>query len=127
MHGATINIIIAQQAKLCTNYKNTKLKLLKTNVAIWFNKMCRIKQLKPNYINIKINGRKPQDKKTTANAIGYRINQEMKFLHCKKQNLNQRLYHIHLENAQQCNGMWQHIQNYIDSQINGVMDQKKNL
>jgi hypothetical protein len=58
MHGETIKIIIAQQAKLRTNYKNTKLQLLKTNAATWFNKMCRIKQLKPNYINVKINGEK---------------------------------------------------------------------
>jgi len=27
--------------------------------------MRKIKQLKPNYISIKINGQKPQDKKTT--------------------------------------------------------------
>jgi hypothetical protein len=40
------------------NYINTKLKLLKTKAAIWFNKMRRIKQLKANYINIKINGKK---------------------------------------------------------------------
>jgi hypothetical protein len=46
MHGGTtIKIIDAQQAKLRNNYKNTKLNLLKTNAAIWFNKMCRIKQL----------------------------------------------------------------------------------
>ena len=30
MHGATIKIVNAQQAKLNSNYKNTKLKLLKT-------------------------------------------------------------------------------------------------
>jgi len=29
MHGATIKIVIAQQAKLSNNYKNTKLILLK--------------------------------------------------------------------------------------------------
>jgi hypothetical protein len=83
MHGATIKIINAQQANLCTTYKNTKLKLLKTNVAIWFNKMCRIKHLIPNCINIKISGKKPQDKKTTTNGIKYRINQEIKFLYWK--------------------------------------------
>jgi len=33
-------MISAQQAKL-NNYKNTKLKLLKANAAIWFNKLCR--------------------------------------------------------------------------------------
>ena len=43
-------IINAQQTKLCTNHNNTKLKLLETKAAIWFNKMCRIKQLKRNCI-----------------------------------------------------------------------------
>jgi hypothetical protein len=57
IHGATTKIIDAQQAKLHNIFKNTKLKLLKTNAAIWFNKICIIKQLKPNYINIKNNGR----------------------------------------------------------------------
>ena len=54
VHGAKTKMINAKQAKL-NNYKNTKLKLLKTNAAIWFKKLCKIKQLKPNYINIKIN------------------------------------------------------------------------
>jgi len=54
MHGTTIKKNInAQQAKLCSIYKNIRLKLLKTNAAIWFNKMCRIKHLKPNHIDIK--------------------------------------------------------------------------
>ena len=44
-HCGTVKIIEAQQAKLCNTHKNTKLKLLKTNVAIWFKKMCRIKHL----------------------------------------------------------------------------------
>ena len=33
MHGATLKIVNAQQAKL-NNYKTTKLKLLKTNAAM---------------------------------------------------------------------------------------------
>jgi hypothetical protein len=33
MHGTTIKIIEAQLAKLRNSYKNTKLKLLKTNAA----------------------------------------------------------------------------------------------
>jgi hypothetical protein len=42
MHGTiTTKIIDAQQAKLRNTYKNTKLKLLKTNAAIWFNKICK--------------------------------------------------------------------------------------
>jgi len=75
-NALTIKTAHAQQAKLNNNYKLTKLKLLKANAAIWFNKMCKFKQLKPSHINIKINGQKPQDKKTTINAIRSRINQD---------------------------------------------------
>ena len=99
-----------------------KLKLLKTNAAMRFNKMCKIKQLKPNYINIKLNGQKPQDKRTTINAIRFRINQEIKFLFHKKQHLNQRRYCLHLEGAHKYNGMWRHIQEYIDAEISRLMD-----
>ena len=52
MHGTIVKIIEAQQAGLCNSYKNTKLKLLKSSTAIWFNRMCKIKHPKPNYINI---------------------------------------------------------------------------
>jgi len=41
MHGANIKIISIQQVRICNIYKNTKLKLLKTNTAILFNKMCK--------------------------------------------------------------------------------------
>jgi len=68
-----VKIKEAQQASLYNSYKDTKLKMLKTNLAVWFNKMCTIKHLKANYINIKVNGKKSQDKKTATNAIKYRI------------------------------------------------------
>jgi len=63
-----------------------------------------------------------KDKKTTINAIRFRMNQEIEFLYRKKQHLNERLYHLHLESAHQYNGMWQHIQEYIDEQISRLMD-----
>ena len=85
-------------------------------------KTCKVKQLKPNYINIKINRQKPQDKKTTTNAIRFRINQENKFLYRNKQHLNQQLYYLHLASAHQHNGMWQDIEEYIDEQISRLMD-----
>jgi hypothetical protein len=84
MHGATIEIINAQQARLNNIYKNTKLKLLKTNAAIWFNKICRDRQLKLKYISFKINGRKQQDKRTTTNAIRFCISQEIKFFYTRR-------------------------------------------
>jgi hypothetical protein len=40
----------------------------------------------------------------------------------KKQNLNQRLYHAHLKCAHQYNGMWRHIQGYMDQQIHETME-----
>ena len=66
---------------------------------------------------MKTNGKKQQDKKTTNQAIIYRINQEIKFLYRKKQHIKQKLYNIHLECAQQYNGMWQYVQQNIDSKL----------
>ena len=42
MHGETVKFTNAQQAKPYNIYKNTKFKLLKTNAAIWFNKIWMI-------------------------------------------------------------------------------------
>jgi len=42
---------------VCNIYKNSELKLLKTNAAIWFNEVWKIKQLKPNYIHFRINSK----------------------------------------------------------------------
>jgi hypothetical protein len=56
MHGTTVKMIEDQQARLCTSHKNIKLKLIKTNAAVWFHKMWEIKRLKPNYIKIKKKG-----------------------------------------------------------------------
>ena len=113
MYVATIKIVTAQKAKLINNYKTTRPKLLKANAAVRFNKMCKVKQLKPNYITVKINGHQPWDKMTAINADRFRINQEIKLLYRKKHNLNQQLYYLLLQGAHPYNGMWQHIQEYI--------------
>jgi len=47
MHGATIKIIKVQQAKLNNNYKTTRLKLLKTNAAIGFNRKVNQSHYRP--------------------------------------------------------------------------------
>jgi len=63
MHGSMhIKFINAKQATEIHAYKNIKRKLYKTNAAVWFNKTWRVKQLTPNYINIKINGNNRQCK-----------------------------------------------------------------
>jgi len=93
-----------------------KLTLLKTNAAMWYNKKRKAKQLMPKYTHIKINGNNTQSKKTTIAATKYRLNQEIKFLYCKKQKLNEQLYRIYLECANNWNGVWQYIQTTINSQ-----------
>jgi hypothetical protein len=45
-----------QQAKHTHAYTNAKGKLLKTNIANWFDKMCRSNHLIRRYINITVNG-----------------------------------------------------------------------
>jgi len=83
--------------------------------------MCKIKHVKPNYINYEVNNKKLQNKKTTTNAIKYRINKEIKFFYCKKQNLNQHLYRIHIKCVRYCKGMWQHIQNSINLTLDDII------
>jgi hypothetical protein len=75
MHSIRIKIVTPQQAKATIKYKSTKLKLLKTNTATWFNKICRSKHLTPKYINIKINGQNQQIQRTKAAATKICINQ----------------------------------------------------
>jgi len=55
-----VKFINAKQAKETYQYRNTKEKMYKSNVAMWCNKICREKQLAPNYISIKINGKNSQ-------------------------------------------------------------------
>jgi hypothetical protein len=45
VHRTYIKIIGAQEARMCNIYNNTKLKLRKTNTAIWYNTMCTAHQL----------------------------------------------------------------------------------
>ena len=89
----------------CKNYKNTRLKLLKSNAVVWFNKMCQMKQMKRNYIQFETNGKTLQNRNTESNAITYRNNQEINFLYRKKRNVNTHLYRIHLQCADQCNSV----------------------
>ena len=125
MHGKiNIKYIEAKQAKAIYQFKNTKRKLYRTNVAIWYNKICRQNRLTPDYINIRINGKNLRCQKTigtatqyrldcypissrllpniVSTATQYRLNQEIKFLYIKKLKLNEQLYKQHLGKNSQC-------------------------
>jgi hypothetical protein len=47
----SVKFVNAKQARKICEYKNTKEKLLKTNTAIWFNKICKLHHLTQKYIN----------------------------------------------------------------------------
>jgi hypothetical protein len=50
MHGhMNVKFVNVKQAKETYQYRNAREKLYKTNAAIWYNKICREKQLTPNY------------------------------------------------------------------------------
>jgi hypothetical protein len=49
-----------QHAKTIKDFNNAKLKLLKTNAANWFDKICRINRLTPKYVKIKTKGNNRQ-------------------------------------------------------------------
>jgi len=74
MHGQpNIKICNAKQARQIHQHKKIKIKLYKSNAAIWYNKTCRIKQLIPTYINIRIYGNNPRCQRTKNAATRYRI------------------------------------------------------
>ena len=57
MHGRkNIKLHNAEQAKPVYQYKNTKIKLYKSNAAVLYNKTCRARQITPTYVNIKMKG-----------------------------------------------------------------------
>jgi hypothetical protein len=92
------------------------------SVKIWFNKICKTKQLTPKYYSIKLNGNNRQSRNIRIAATRYRINHEIKFLYCEKLKLNEPLYRIHLECAKYWNVSWQYIQTATNAQIDKMMD-----
>jgi hypothetical protein len=80
MHGTmNLKFIGAKQAKEIYQYKNILSKLYKMTAAIWYNKLCRNKNMTPNYVHI-INGGNKQSRNTLKIAEKYRIHKEIKFL-----------------------------------------------
>ena len=115
MYGIiNLKFINAKQAGEVYEYRNTKQKLHRTIAAIWYNKACRDRNIKSNYVNIRIKGNNKQCKNTMKTAIRTRINQEIKFLHIKKQKLNEQLYKLHFKCASYWDKAWHHIRKHIE-------------
>ena len=94
-------MLIASQAQLVNQYKNIRSKLQKCCANIYFNKHCITKKIIPKYVNIKIASTSPASQMTAKKAQLIRIKDEINFLYKKNKKLNQELYNIHLQTAQE--------------------------
>jgi hypothetical protein len=127
MHGTmNVKIVNAEQARECHRFRNIKQKLHKTIAARWFNETCRERNIKPNYINIRINGNNIRCRYTMKTAIKTRINQEIKFLYVKKHKLNEQLYKLQFKGAKYWDKTWTHIINSIEQKLQHEMEETYN-
>ena len=98
--------LIASQARTIFQYKNTRIKVLKCCVDIYFNKQCLNKRIVPSYANIKLPNTSPAALTTQRKVHSMRIRDEIRFLHKKKPQLKNTLYKIHLKAAQEWGNSW---------------------
>jgi hypothetical protein len=93
--------LIASQAQLVNQSKYIRSKVQKCCASIYFNKHCITKKIIPKYVNIIIASTSPASQTIVKKAQLMRIKDEIKFLYKKKEKLNQELYKIHLQTAQE--------------------------
>ena len=105
-------------------YENTVSKLYKCNANIDFNKQCLNKQLTPSYANIKVPKTSPAWSYTQKKLPAIRIKDEIRYLYAKKQQINLKLYHLHLTLANTCGGWWPYIQHTIEEKLRKETDSK---
>lgn len=91
------NIHKARQAKSINFYKNLGIKVMKCCANIYFNRECLIKKVIRNYVKIKILYTSLATNITQKKVGTIRIKDEIKFLHMKKEKLNNDLYRMHLK------------------------------
>jgi hypothetical protein len=109
-------IINASQGSI-HKYENIKRKLHNCNANLYFNKQCLKRNLVPSYANIRVPNTSPAHAHTQRKIPTLRIKDEIKYLHTKKQGLNQQLYHLHLDLANSWDNMWNHMQISIDNKL----------
>jgi hypothetical protein len=99
-------------------YENTKRKLYRCNTSIYFNKQCLRKKVISSYAKMKIPNTSPAAKFTQRKTKFLRIKDELlKYLHMKKQQLNTKLYQLHLLLAKTWGNTWQHIKHTINGRL----------
>jgi len=76
----------------------------------------------PNYAKIKVHNNSVASKYTCTKICTLKIKDEIRFLYVKKQNINQKLYHIHLEFRNTWGNSW----SYMDHTINDISNIEAN-
>ena len=115
---------IGCQACTIFQYKNTRIKVLNCCANIYFNKQCLIKEIVPNYANIKLPNTSPAAHTTQKKIRTVRIKDEIKLLYKKKQKLNNELYKIHLKAAQEWGNSWYTILDSVIESTNLKLERK---
>jgi len=127
--AAGLDDMLKRKITYCCRKTTVRLRLRKvyrTNAAIWYNKICRQKQLTPSYINIRIKGKNQQCQNTLRTAKLYHINQQIKFLSAKKSKLNEQLFHLHLKWANDRNSIWPVNAKSIEEKLSNEMESHYN-
>jgi len=72
----------------------------------------------PNYAKIKIPNNSVASKYTCTKIHALEIKDEIRFQYVKKQNSNQKFYHIHLELRNTWGNSWSYMDNTINDSLN---------
>lgn len=115
----------ASQASTVYRFQNIKIRLLKTNSHIKFNKECLKNNLIPNYASIRIGNNSKTATKIKKRAQVMWIKEELRYLYAKKTELNKDLYLAHLKllnnvHASQLDNIFHDIDKYINDVLQRV-------
>jgi len=101
---AHLKIINSSQSPI-HRFKSLKRRLYNCNASIYFNRQCLKRNLTPSYARIKIPSTSPAYKYTQRKVTNIRLNDEIKYLPCKKKKLNTLIFHLHLALANSWNNL----------------------
>jgi hypothetical protein len=114
----------SSQATSIYHYKNLRLKILKCNANIQFNKQCLQHNITPKYARIKIPHTSHAAKFTQSKVTTIRLKDEIKFLYRQKDFLNKQLYYAHLQVAHEWGNTWPLIQHHVHDDIQKTLNTK---
>jgi hypothetical protein len=121
---SSTQIITASQARDVKQYNNSKSKVLKCCANIYFSQQCLKQNLTSNYTKIKIPNTTPAATLTKHKIVKLRIKDEIKYLHMKKEKLNNALYKVHLKATQEWGKTWYPIEKSVNKSLNKELECK---